>query len=142
MTEAKTGDTVQIHYTGRFTDGVEFDASRDGEPLEFTLGAGQIIPGLDEAVTGMKVGDTSTVTVPPEEGYGPHHPEAVQSIPRSSVPDHILLEPGLRLQAQRPDGQTIGLTVVEVGEAEITVDANHPLAGRDLVFDIELVAVV
>lgn len=141
MTQARSGDTVRIHYTGRFPDGVTFDSSAGGDPLEFQLGAGQVIQGLDEAITGMSVGDSSTVTVPAEKAYGQHHAEAVRAIPRETIPDHIPLEPGLRLQAERPDGATIGLTVVEVGESEVTVDANHPLAGRDLVFEIELVEV-
>ena len=141
MTQARTGDTVRIHYTGRFPDGVAFDSSSEGEPLEFQLGAGQIIEGLDEAVTGMSVGESSTVSVPQEKAYGPHQAEAVRTIPRETIPSHIPLEPGLRLQAERPDGATIGLTVLEVGDSEVTVDANHPLAGRDLVFDIELVEV-
>jgi peptidylprolyl isomerase len=141
MTQARSGDTVRIHYTGRFPDGATFDSSTEGEPLEFQLGAGEIIEGLDEAITGMSVGDTSTVSVPADKAYGPHHAEAVRAIPRETIPSHIPLEPGLRLQAERPDGATIGLTVVEVGEAEVTVDANHPLAGQDLVFDVELVSV-
>jgi peptidylprolyl isomerase len=142
MTQARPGDTVRIHYTGRFTDGVEFDSSTGRPPLEFRIGAGQIISGLEDAVAGMSVGETSTVTIPPEKGYGPHHAEAVRAIPRDTVPPHVELEPGVRLQAQRPDGMTIPLTVVAVDEAEVTVDANHPLAGRDLVFDVELVEVV
>lgn len=142
MTQAKTGDTVRVHYTGRLTDGTEFDSSRDGEPLEFEIGAGEIIPGLEDAVEGMSVGDSSTVTVPADRAYGPRHTEAMQRIPRAEIPSHIELAPGLRLQAQRSDGQQIMLTVIEVTDAEVTVDANHPLAGQDLVFDLELVEVV
>jgi peptidylprolyl isomerase len=142
MTAASPGDTVRIHYTGRLTDGTEFDSSTGGEPLEFQVGANQIIRGLDEAVEGMQVGDTSTVTIPADKAYGPHHAEAVSAVPRDTIPPEIALEPGLRLQAQRPDGTALGLTVVEVGEDQVTLDANHPLAGQDLVFDLELVAVV
>jgi peptidylprolyl isomerase len=142
MTQAKTGDTVRIHFTGRLTDGTEFDTSRGREPLEFQIGAGEIIPGIEEAVEGMNVGETNTVTVPADRAYGPHHGEAMQRIPRAEIPDHIQLSPGLRLQAQRSDGQQILLTVVEVTETELMVDANHPLAGQDLVFDLELVEVV
>jgi peptidylprolyl isomerase len=142
MTEASSGNTVRIHYTGRLTDGTEFDTSAGSEPLEFELGAGQIISGLDEAVTGMKVGETSTVTVPADKAYGPHHPEAVSAVPRENIPEGIALEPGLRLQAQREDGTALALTVVEIGEDRVTLDANHPLAGRDLVFELELVEVL
>lgn len=142
MTQASPGDTVRIHYTGRFPDGATFDSSREREPLEFRLGAGEIIAGLDEAIAGMSVGDTGVVNIPADKAYGPHQPEAVQTIPRETIPSHIALEPGLRLQAERPDGATIALTVVEIGEDGVKVDANHPLAGRDLVFEIELLEVV
>ncbi|HLS59449.1 MAG TPA: peptidylprolyl isomerase [Paracoccaceae bacterium] len=142
MTQASPGDTVRIHYTGRFPDGAAFDSSRDGDPLEFRLGAGEIIAGLDEAITGMSVGDSEIVTIPAEKAYGAHHPEAVQSIPREMFPAHIELAPGLRLQAERPDGATIPLTVIEVSAESVRVDANHPLAGHDLVFEIELVEIV
>ncbi len=142
MTQASPGDTVRIHYTGRFPDGATFDSSRGREPLEFRLGAGEIIPGLDEAIAGMSVGDTGVVSVPADKAYGAHQPEAVQNIPRESIPSHIALEPGIRLQAERPDGATIALTIVEISEDEVKVDANHPLAGHDLVFEVELVAVV
>lgn len=142
MTEATLGNTVRIHYTGRLTDGTEFDSSAGREPLEFELGAGQIISGLDEAVTGMKVGESSTVTIPADKAYGPHHPEAVSAVPRESIPEHIALQPGLRLQAEREDGSELALTVVEISDDQVTLDANHPLAGRDLVFDVELVEVV
>jgi len=142
MTAAKRGDTVRIHYTGRLIDGTEFDSSNGGTPLEFEIGSGEIIPGLDHAVEGMAVGETQTVTIPAEEAYGPHQPEGVQTLPLDEVPPHIKLEPGLRLQAQRPDGQPVLLTVVGISDSEVMLDANHPLAGQDLVFELELVEVV
>lgn len=142
MSEAKSGDTVRIHYTGRLTDGNEFDSSAGREPLEFTLGAGQIIPGLEKEIEGMTVGDKSTITVPSDEAYGPHRPEAVQKVPRSKIPAEIEVVVGTQLQGMTPDGQPLNLAVVEVVGDSVTLDANHPLAGQDLVFDVELVEIV
>jgi FKBP-type peptidyl-prolyl cis-trans isomerases 2 len=142
MTQAKSGDTVRIHYAGRFTDGTEFDSSAGREPLQFRIGSGEIIAGLDRRVAGMSVGDSRNLVIPAGEAYGLHDPEKVQSVPRSAVADHVDLRPGLQLQARTSSGSTIPLTVVEVGPADITVDANHPLAGRDLVFDVELVEIL
>lgn len=142
MTQAKQGDTVRIHYTGRLTDGTQFDSSQGREPLEFQLGSGQIIKGLDAQVQGMAVGDSATVSIPADDAYGPHRPEAVQTVPRDRIPPSIDLSIGARLQATGGDGQPLQLTVVGVDDAKVTVDANHPLAGKDLVFDVELVEVV
>lgn len=142
MTNAKNGDTVRINYTGRLTDGTEFDSSAGGEPLQFTLGAGQVIPGLEARVIGMETGSKSTVTIPSQEAYGPHHAEAVQSMDRATVPPDLELRVGSRLQARTADGRVVPLTVVELDETSVKVDANHPLAGQDLVFDIELVEIV
>ncbi|MVA97062.1 peptidylprolyl isomerase [Nitratireductor sp. CAU 1489] len=142
MAEVKSGDVVRIHYTGKLTDGTEFDSSDGREPLEFEVGSGQIIPGLDNHVTGMSVGDKSTVTIPAEEAYGPRDQNQVQALPRTQIPDTIELSVGTRLQASTPDGQPVGLTVVELTDDTVTVDANHPLAGQDLVFDVEVVEIV
>ncbi|MFV0513740.1 MAG: peptidylprolyl isomerase [Jhaorihella sp.] len=141
MAQVKSGDTVQIHYTGSLTDGQTFDSSQGRDPLEFTVGSGQIIPGLDEALPGMNVGDKKTVNVPCQAAYGPINPDMRQDVPRSGIPDDIPLEPGSRLQMQTPEGQVLPVTVVHVAEETVTLDANHPLAGQDLVFDIELVAI-
>lgn len=141
MSEAKNGDTVSIHYTGRLPDGSEFDSSAGREPLEFTLGAGQIIPGLEKEIEGMAVGDKSTVTIPADEAYGPHRPEAVQEVPRTQIPEEIDVAVGTQLQGMTQDGRQLNLTVVEVGNESVTLDANHPLAGKDLVFDVELVGI-
>jgi peptidylprolyl isomerase len=141
MTQAKSGDTVRIHYTGKLSDGTEFDSSSGREPLEFSLGAGQVIPGFDNAVDGMSVGESKTVTIPPEEAYGQKHEQLVQDVPKSALPDDIKPEVGMRLQSQTPDGQTLHLVVTEVEAEKITVDGNHPLAGEDLTFDIELVEI-
>lgn len=141
MTTVKTGDTVRIHYTGTLRDGSRFDSSEGREPLEFTVGSGQIIPGLDVAIPGMAVGDSKTVEVPCDQAYGPVNPDARQSIPREGIPDDIPLDPGTQLQMQTPQGQVVPVTVVEADEATVTLDANHPLAGQDLIFAIELVAI-
>jgi peptidylprolyl isomerase len=142
MSEAKTGDTVRIHYTGTLTDGSEFDSSAGGDPLEFTIGAGQIIPGLDREIAGMAVGDTKKVTVIADEAYGAREPEAVQEVPREAVPEGINLVVGNRLQATTADGQQMVVTIAAVNDETVTMDANHPLAGEDLIFDVELVEIV
>ena len=141
MTQVKTGDTVRIHYTGTLSDGTTFDSSAGRDPLEFTVGSGQIIPGLDQAIPGMTVGDRKTVEIAPEEAYGPVHDEARQHVPRTEIPDHIPLDLGTQLQVQTPTGQTVQVVVAEVTEEVVTLDANHPLAGKDLTFAIELVEI-
>lgn len=141
MSQAKTGDTVTIHYTGTLTDGTEFDSSRGREPLEFELGSGQVIAGFDKAVTGMEVGESKSVTIPPEDGYGDRNEQMVHDVPKSALPDDLDPVEGMGLQARGQDGQVFRLTVISVGDESVTVDANHPLAGKDLNFDIELVAI-
>ncbi len=142
MTAAKAGDTVRIHYTGKFTDGAEFDSSAGRDPLEFELGKGQIIRGLEQQIIGMAVGDTLTATIPAEDAYGPYHDEGVRQVARAELPDHLDLSEGSRLQATANDGRTITLVVTAVTDDKVTLDANHPLAGKDLVFDVELVEIV
>ncbi len=142
MSQAKSGDTVRIHYTGTLDDGTEFDSSAGREPLEFSLGGGQVIPGFDSAVTGMSVGDSKTVTIAPDAGYGPRHEQLVQQVPKSTLPEDIEPAVGMHLQSQTPDGQIMNLVVVEVAEESITLDANHPLSGQALTFAIELVEIV
>ncbi|MGB3315806.1 MAG: peptidylprolyl isomerase [Albidovulum sp.] len=141
MTQVKTGDTVRIHYTGILDDGTRFDSSEGRDPLQFEVGSGQIIPGLDEALPGMVVGDKKTVNVPAEAAYGPVDPNARQEVPREQIPADIPLDPGTQLQMRTPDGRAMPVTVAEVTETVVTLDANHPLAGKDLTFDIELVSV-
>lgn len=142
MTEAKMGDVVRINYTGRLTNGIQFDSSAGKEPLEFTLGLGQVIKGLEAHVAGMETGDKSTVTIPCEQAYGTHRPEAIQTLDRAKVPSGIDVRVGTQLQARTADGGLMPITVVELDETSVKVDANHPLAGQDLVFDVELVEVV
>lgn len=141
MSQAKTGDTVKIHYTGTLDDGTEFDSSAGREPLEFTVGSGQVIPGFDRAVEGMNVGDKKSVNISAEDAYGARHEHLVQEVPKSMLPDDLEPAEGMGLQAQGPEGQTINVTVTAVGDETITVDGNHPLAGNALNFDIELVEI-
>lgn len=141
MSQVKTGDTVSIHYTGTLADGSTFDSSAGRDPLEFTIGSGQIIPGLDQAIPGMAIGDSKTVHVPADQAYGQHNPDARQAVPRADIPVDIPLEPGTQLQMQAPNGQVVPVVVAEVSDTEVMLDANHPLAGKDLTFDVELVAV-
>lgn len=141
MGQAKAGDTVKIHYTGTLDDGSEFDSSAGRDPLEFTLGSGQVIPGFDNAVDGMSVGDKKSVNIPPEDAYGERHEQLIQEVPHSALPDDLTPEVGMGLQAQGPDGQVMNLTVTNLGDESITVDGNHPLAGKALNFDIELVSI-
>lgn len=141
MTTVKTGDTVRIHYTGTLEDGSRFDSSEGREPLEFVVGSGQIIPGLDIALPGMAVGEAKTVKVPCDQAYGPLNPDARQAVPRAGIPEGIPLDPGTQLQMQTPQGQVVPVVVIEVDEETVTLDANHPLAGKDLIFAIELVAI-
>lgn len=142
MSQIKTGDVVRIHYTGKLTDGTEFDSSAGRAPLEFQVGSGQIIPGLDSQVQGMAVGDSDTLTIPADQAYGPRDEAQVQIVPRSALPPELELALGASLQATTPDGGQIALTVVDLTDQEVTVDANHPLAGRDLVFEVEIVEIV
>jgi peptidylprolyl isomerase len=139
--EAKTDDTVNVQYTGKLQDGTVFDTSEGDEPLEFTLGEGQLIPGFEQAVLGMKVGESKTVTIPVDQAYGPHREELVQIVPREQLPEDLKPEVGLQLQSTRSDGEVMVVTVTEVSETTITVDANSPLAGKDLTFEIELVGI-
>lgn len=141
MTTVKTGDTVAIHYTGTLLDGTKFDSSDGRDPLQFEVGSGQIIPGLDVALPGMAVGDKKTVNIACADAYGPINPAMRQAVPRDQIPAEIPLEVGMQLQMQSPDGQVMPVTVVELSETEVTLDANHALAGQDLVFDIELMTI-
>jgi peptidylprolyl isomerase len=141
MAEAKKGDSVKIHYTGRLDDGTVFDSSRERDPLEFTLGAGMVIPGFDDAVAGMKVGEEKSTSIPADEAYGPRRDDLLISVPTERLPDDLEPQVGQQLQMQTGDGQTFVAAVTQVGEEEVVLDANHPLAGKDLTFDIELVEI-
>ena len=138
MTAAATGDTVRVHYRGTLDDGTEFDSSAGRDPLEFTLGSGQVIPGFDTAITGMSPGDTKTVTIPPAEAYGEANPAMMHEVPRAEIPANIALDIGSMLSASDGQGNQMQLTVVATTEETVTLDANHALAGKALTFELTL----
>jgi len=141
MVQAKSGDTVQVRYTGKLADGTVFDSSEGREPLEFAIGEDQIIPGFEQAVIVMAEGESKTAEIPSEEAYGPHRPEMVLEVDREQIPEDIEVQTGQQLQVQHPSGQQIPVVVTGVADSKVTLDANHPLAGQNLTFDIELVKV-
>ncbi|MFD1254925.1 FKBP-type 16 kDa peptidyl-prolyl cis-trans isomerase [Devosia equisanguinis] len=142
MTAAKMGDVVRINYTGRLTDGTQFDSSAGRAPLEFRIGERQVIKGLEAQVAGMAPGDSQTVTIPCDQAYGQHRPEAVQTLDRAKLPSGLDVRVGTQLQARTSDGGMMPITVVGLDDTSVKVDANHPLAGQDLVFDVELIDIV
>lgn len=139
MTEVKRGDNVKVHYTGTLEDGSVFDSSEGSEPLAFAVGSGQVIVGFDEAVMGMKVGDTKTVHIPCEKAYGERNDEMIIQAPIEQVPPDMELEIGMRLEMGGTNGEVLRVVVAEIEETHITLDANPPLAGKDLTFKLELV---
>lgn len=141
MAQAKFGDTVKVHYTGKLDDGTVFDSSVSGDPLEFTIGEGMIIPGFEQAVVGMSPGDSKTELIPVDQAYGPHREDMVVIVDRAQMPPDMDPEVGQQLQIQQPTGQAIPVVVTDISDAEVTLDANHPLAGEDLTFDIQLVEI-
>ncbi len=141
MTQAKQGDRVRVHYTGRLGDGTQFDSSRGREPLEVVLGSGQLIPGFEQALYGMSVGDAQQLNIPAAQAYGAHRQDLIAKVPRSQMPDDLELEKGLQLSAQDPDGRNVNFVVIGFDDAQVTLDANHPLAGQALDFDIEVVEI-
>jgi len=141
MTQVNSGDKVKVHYTGKLEDGTQFDSSVGSDPLEFTIGAGQLIPGFDNGVIGMVIGDKKTVTIPAAEAYGERNEELVLDVVKSQLPTGIDPQVGHMLQSQQADGNLINMVITHVNEAGVTVDANPPLAGKTLIFEIELVAV-
>jgi FKBP-type peptidyl-prolyl cis-trans isomerase 2 len=142
MSQAKQGDTVRVHYTGRLTDGKVFKSSRKHEPLELTLGAGQVIRGLERAIEGMSPGQSKSVDILATEAYGPRQDGKVVEFDRSRLPANIDPELGQQMPLQTKDGRTVPAVVTVISESTVTVDANHPLAGMDLIFDLELVEIV
>lgn len=141
MAQAKYGDTVMVHYTGKLSDGTIFDDSTDRDPLQFTIGEGQIIPGFEQAVVGMSPGETKTEKIPIEQAYGSHRAEMVLELDRNQMPPDLQLEVGQQLQLQPAPGQVMPVVVTYISDEKVTLDANHPLAGEDLVFDIQLVEI-
>lgn len=142
MKQAANGDTVRVHYTGTFSDGSQFDSSAGRDPLEVTIGTGQVISGFENALVGMAEGDAKSVTLEPEEAYGPADDRLVQVVERTRIPDDITLNVGGILQASDPTGNQMRLTVVAFDDDSVTLDANHPLAGKALTFELQLVSFV
>jgi peptidylprolyl isomerase len=142
MAQAKSGDTVRVHYTGKLSDGSVFDTSTDSDPMEYKIGEGQLITGFEEAVIGMTPGDAKTTVIAAEDAYGPYRQEMVIEVARNQLPSHLKLEVGQALQSVQQDGQVIRFVVSDLSESRVTLDANHPLAGEELTFDIKLVDIV
>ena len=138
---AETGDTVKVHYTGKLADGTVFDTSVGGEPMEFTLGQGKVISGFEQAVIGMQVGESKTFTIPADQAYGQRRDDMIFEVGRDELPPDIDPEIGMQLQMNQGDGGVTIVTITEVSETTVKIDANHPLAGQDLTFDIELVEI-
>ena len=141
MSKAKDGDTVKVHYTGKLEDGTTFDSSKDREPLELTIGAGNIIPGFQKGVIGMEKGGSKTITIPPEEAYGHVQDGLIAKVKKENFPEKITPVIGEQLQLRQQDGNVVNVIIKEIEEDMVTLDANHPLSGKTLIFDIELVEI-
>ena len=141
MAAAKDGDKVKVHYKGMLDDGSVFDTSEGRDPLEFTIGGGDMIPGFEDGVKGMEKGGKKTIKIPCGEAYGPIHPEAIADIKRTDFPADFKPEAGQQLQFANDEGQLLLATIISINDDKVTIDANHPLAGKDLTFDIELVSI-
>ncbi|MEI6514508.1 MAG: peptidylprolyl isomerase [bacterium] len=141
MTQAAAGQKVRVHYTGKLDDGTVFDSSSGSDPLTFTLGSGEVIPGFDKGVLGLALNESRTVKIPCVEAYGPYQAEMVVELPKTEIPAHLALKPGQRLQLKSPQGM-LAVTVTGETDSTITLDGNHPLAGKDLTFDLQLIEIL
>ncbi|HET9277816.1 MAG TPA: peptidylprolyl isomerase [Flavitalea sp.] len=141
MQQVKAGDTVKVHYHGRLTDGTTFDSSSGREPLEFQVGSGQVIKGFDDGVSGMEIGEKKTIQISVDDAYGQKEENMIVEFPKNNFPSELSPEVGMSLNMTNGSGQVIPVTIVEIKEDTVTLDANHPLAGQDLIFDIELVEI-
>lgn len=141
MSQVKSGDTIKVHYHGKLTTGETFDSSEGREPLEFEVGSGMVIKGFDEGVTGMKVGDKKTINIPFLEAYGAKNPDMIIEMPKDRFPQDMSLEVGMPLAMSDGQGQQFQVSIVEIKDEVVILDANHPLAGQDLIFDLELVEI-
>ncbi|MEO9021915.1 MAG: peptidylprolyl isomerase [Ginsengibacter sp.] len=141
MSTAKKGDNVKVHYKGKLTTGEQFDSSEGRSPLAFTVGAGQMIKGFDNAIPGMAVGEKKTINIAPGDAYGEKNADAIIEFPKSNIPEDMKLEPGMKLQLQNQQGQPVPVVVTEIKDDVVILDANHELAGKELIFDIELVEI-
>lgn len=141
MAQAQLGDSVKVHYTGKLDDGTVFDSTAARDPLQFSLGNGNVIPGFEQAVLGMSPGDSKTTNIPADQAYGSHRPELVMVVERDQMPADLSVQVGQPLQIRQMDGQTIPVIISQISQSKVTLDANHPLAGQDLTFEIELVEI-
>lgn len=141
MGQVKEGDAVSVHYTGKLPDGTVFDSSREREPLQVKVGAGEVIPGFEQGLVGMEVGDNKTVTLTPDEAYGYRREDLIVDVDANQFPENIKPRIGQRLQVRQPDGSLVNVQITGIEDGTVTLDANHPLAGETLIFDIELVAI-
>jgi peptidylprolyl isomerase len=141
MGQAKLGDTVKVHYTGKLDDGTVFDSSAERDPLQFSIGEGLVIPGFEQAVVGMTPGESKRTNISADEAYGPYRPELVMVVEKERIPTDVSVEVGQMLQISQSNGQAIPVVVTEVSDSQITLDANHPLAGQELIFEIQLVQI-
>ncbi len=141
MQQVKNGDTIKIHYKGRLDDGTVFDSSEGRDPLQFEVGSGQVIPGFDAGVTGMNIGDKKTIHIPAAEAYGNRHEHMIMEFPRDKFPEDLMPEEGMTLNMSDGQGQVIPVVITEVQDDKVLLDANHQLAGKDLIFDLELVSI-
>ncbi len=141
MSQAKDGDAVKVHYTGKLSDGTVFDSSEGREPLAVELGAGQVIPGFEKGLLGMAVGESKTITIEPDEAYGHKREDLIVDVDKGNFPEHITPTIGEHLQVKQPDGSVINVQITKIEGEKVTLDANHPLAGQTLVFDVEMVAI-
>jgi peptidylprolyl isomerase len=141
LSTAEQGSTVKVHYTGTLKNGQQFDSSREREPLEFTLGEGKLIPGFEEAVTGMEEGDVESITIPAKEAYGERRDDLVVEVSKEELPQNAEPEVGMQLELKNQDGQAIPVQITEIKDEVVVLDANHPLAGKDLNFEIELLEI-
>jgi FKBP-type peptidyl-prolyl cis-trans isomerase 2 len=140
--QAQRGDTVKVHYTGKLPDATVFDSSRQGDPLEFTIGAGEVIPGFEQAVVGMQAGESRSTTIPSDMAYGDYDEDMILEVDRAQLPAEVAPAVGQQYQLVNPDGDAMIVTVTGISDGSVTLDANHPLAGQDLTFEIELVEIM
>lgn len=141
MRQARQGDKVQVHYEGRLDDGTTFDSSHGRDPIEFTIGEGEVVPGFEEAVTGMTAGEKKTAKISAEDAYGERMDDLMFSVSRDQVPQDMDVKVGDQLSVGLPSGETVPMQVASLDDQSVTLDANHPLAGKDLTFDLELVEI-